>query len=238
VPIWTVLLIGGIVLVGAFVQSTIGLGLGLLAAPPIALLEPSLVPTLLLLLAIPVSTALLWIERDRVDWWAIRWALPAKVPGTVVGVWLATAVSARALGVAVGVMVLVAVALTLRTVAVRRTRGTLVAAGLVSGISGTAVAVGGPPLAIVMSHRPSREVRATLSLLFVVGSLLSLASFALAGALPTASLVLGATYLPLLAVAFVLGTQAHLRISGQGFRLAVLGVCAASALALLVRSLV
>ena len=235
-PIWTVLLIGGIVLVGAFVQSTIGLGLGLFGAPLIALVEPTLVPTLLLLLAIPVSTALLWVERGQMDWWAIRWALPATVPGTVVGVWLATTISARTLGVAVGVMVLVAVALTLRTVAVRRTRGTLVTAGLASGMTGTAVAIGGPPLAIVMSQRPSREVRATLSLLFLVGALLSLAAFALAGALPAGSLVLAAVYLPVLAVAFVLGTQAHLRIPREGFRLAVLGVCAGSAVALLVRS--
>ena len=237
VPVWTIAVIGLIVLVGAFVQATIGLGLGLLGAPLIALMEPQLVPTLLLLLAVPVSTAVLVVERHHVDWRVVAWALPARVPGTLLGVWLVTAIAGRWLGVAVAVMVLVAVALALHTVEVRQTPATLVGAGFVAGTAGTAVAVGGPPMAIVMAHRPPREVRGTLSLFFVVGSVMSVVWFAVVGELPRSSIALAVAYLPLLAVAFPLGSLANHRLPRERFRRGVLALCALSAVVLLVRSL-
>lgn len=236
-PLWTVLVVGLIVLAGAFVQSTVGLGLGMLGAPLIALLEPSLVPTMLLLLAIPVSFAVFLVEWRHVDWRVIAWTLPPRIPGTVLGVWLVTAFSHRVLGTAVAVMVLLAVALTVHTVEVRQTPATLVGAGLASGTAGTAVAVGGPPMAIVMAHRPPREVRATLSLYFVVGSVLSAAWFAAVGAMPRASVVLAVSYLPLLLVAFPLGSLANHRVPREAFRRGVLAICAVSAVVLLVKSL-
>ena len=62
---------------------------------------------LLLLLAVPVSSGVLWVERRHISWRVIRWALPSRIPGTVLGVWLATAFDARVLGIVVAVMVLV-----------------------------------------------------------------------------------------------------------------------------------
>ena len=237
VPLWAIVLIGAIVAVGAFVQATIGLGLGLLGAPLIALIEPSLVPTLLLLLAVPVSSGVLWVERHHISWRVIAWALPARIPGTVLGVWLTTAFSDRGLGVVVGLMVLGAVWLTFHTVEVRQTPVTLMGAGLAAGTAGTAAAIGGPPMAIVMAHRPSREVRGTLSMFFVVGSVMSVVLFWVEGELPRASVALSVTYLPIVALAFWAGHRAHTRIPRDAFRRAVLVLCAGSATVLLVKSL-
>lgn len=238
VPLWTVLVVGLVVLVGAFVQSTVGLGLGMLGAPLIALVEPTLVPTLLLLLAIPVSLGVTVVERHHVDWRVFWWMLPARVPGTFLGVWLVTAFSHRVLGIVVGLLVLAAVALTVWTVTVPQNVPMLVAAGFASGTTGTAAAIGAPPVALVLSGRDSRVVRGTMSCIFVVGALLSVAWFGAVGELPTASLVLGLVYLPMIPLALWLGTRAHLRIPRAVFRRLVLSLCSASAVALLVRSLV
>ncbi len=231
-----VLLIGLIVTIGAFIQSTVGLGLGLFGAPLIALVEPRLVPTMLLLLAIVVSSGVLAVEWRHINWRVIAWALPARIPGTFLGVWLATGFSSRALGIAVGVMVLVAVWLSFHTVEVTQTPLTLFGAGLASGTVGTAVAIGGPPIALVMAHRPPREVRGTLSFFFVVGSIMGVGLFAVEGALPRESVVLSVAFLPLVAAAFLAGSWAHRRIPREGFRRAVLVLCALSAGVLLVKS--
>lgn len=236
VPTWTVVVMGLIVLVGAFVQSSVGLGLGMLGAPLIALIQPQLVPTMLLLLAIPVSTGVLLMERHHINWRVVAWALPARIPGTILGVWLATAFSHRVLSIVVAVMVLGAVWLTVHTVEVKQTPVTLFGAGLAAATSGTAVAIGGPPLAIVMAHRPPREVRGTLSLFFAVGSLMSIGWFWIQGELPHSSVVLAGVYLPVLAVAFVAGTWANHSIPRESFRRGVLILCAVSALVLLVKS--
>ena len=236
VPLWAVAVIALIVAVGSFVQATIGLGLGMLGAPLIALIEPDLVPTLLLMLAIPVSSGVLWVERRHVSWRVIRWALPSRIPGTVLGVWLATAFDHRVLGIVVAVMVLVAVWLSFHAVEVRQTRVALVGAGLAAGTAGTAAAIGGPPMAIVMAHRPPREVRGTLSFFFVVGSVLSVVLFWLHGTLPESSIVLAVGLLPIIGVMFLAGHRAHRRIPRAAFRRVVLTLCAASAIVLLVKS--
>jgi uncharacterized membrane protein YfcA len=93
-------------------------------------------------------------------------------------------------------------------------------------------------MAIVMAHRPPREVRGTLSLFFVVGSVMSAAWFAVQGELPTSSWALALVYLPLVAVAFPLGTWANHRLPRERFRRGVLALCALSAVVLLGRSLV
>lgn len=237
VPLWAVLVIAVIVLVGSFVQASVGLGLGMLGAPLIALVDPSLVPTMLLLLVVPLSGAVVLADWRHIDWRVIGWALPARLPGTFLGVWLATAVGARGLGLLVAAMVLASVWFAFHTVEVRQTPLTLFAAGLAAGTTGTAVAVGGPPMAIVTAHRPPREVRVTLSLFFVVGSVFSVAVFAWEGALPQASLVLGLLYLPLVALAYPLGSWANRRVPRETFRRGVLVLCAVSALGLLVKSL-
>src|SRR4029079_18450576 len=111
-----VVLIGLVVLLGAYVQAVVGLGLGLLAAPVVALVEPSLVPVLTLWLALLVSGLNLLDEHEHVDWRSTAWSLPARVPGRVCGAWVVAAFTEEQIGVVLAVMVLVAVAVTVRTI--------------------------------------------------------------------------------------------------------------------------
>jgi uncharacterized membrane protein YfcA len=224
------------VLVGAFVQAVVGLGVGLVTAPLIAVIEPSLMPSLPLWFGMLVSGLSMAAERHHVDWRAIGWALPARIPGTVLGVWLVLVFSTRQLGIAVAVMVLVAVALSLRTVSVPVTRTSLVLAGFTSGTTGTATSIGGPPMALLFQHRPAAEVRATLAVFFFGGTVLSAAGLAIGGAVPVESLVVLALVAPMLLAGLLLGFWVRGRVPRERFRLAVLGVCAASAVVLLVRS--
>jgi hypothetical protein len=114
-------------------------------------------------------------ERRDIDWRGLGWSLPPRILGTVAGVAAVAAFSTDALGIVVGVMVLVAVLLTWRTVTIPMNAGTLTAAGLVSGFSGTATSIGGPPIAILYQHRPPRQIRTTMAVYFTVGAALSLA---------------------------------------------------------------
>ena len=237
VPVGVVLALVVVVAVGSFVQSVVGLGLGLLGAPVVALLEPSLTPTLLLGLALPLSLFVVVAEWRHVNWWATAWALPARVPGTAIGVWLVATFSDRALGLTVAVSVLVAVALACAVVEVPFTPPWIFAAGLAAGTSGTATSIGGPPMAILFSGRSPQETRSTIGVFFFVGTALSLVGFALTDELPEASVRLTVLLLPIVVGAFLLGRAVRDRVPREAFRRVVLAVCAASALALLVRSL-
>jgi uncharacterized membrane protein YfcA len=225
------------VLVGAFIQAVAGLGMGLVAAPTVALLDPSLMPGLPLWFGLFVATLSLAGEHRHVDWRAIRWTLPARAVGTVPGLWLVAAFTSAQLGVAVAVMVLIAVLLSWHTVDVPVNRGTLLGAGFAGGVAGTATSIAGPPVALLFQHHRPSEVRATLAVFFSAGVVMSLTGLALTSALPPASLLVALVMLPGLLVGLWAGTRLRDRVPRERFRQAVLVVCAGSAVVLLLRSL-
>lgn len=231
------MLIGLVAAVGAFVQAVVGLGLGLLTAPIVALVAPSLVPALPLWLALLISGLMLAGERSHVDWRAIAWALPPRVPGTVLGAWLVASFTEPQIGVALAVMVLIAVGLSVRTVVVPLTPTSLAVAGFVAGASGTATSIGGPPIALLFQRERPEVVRATLSVFFFVGVIISLAGLGLSGSLDRMASELALALAPGVVVGFLVGSASRDRIDQTTFRRGVLVVCTVSALALLVRSL-
>ncbi len=235
--LWVVAVLAATLTAGAAVQGLVGLGLGLVAAPVTALIAPALMPDLLLWMAATLPLVTLARERDHVDWRGLGWALPARVPGTAVGVVCVATFTDQQLGVTVALMVLLAVSVTAGDVVVPVTRGTLVMAGFVSGISGTATSVGGPPLAVLYQHRRPEQIRCTLAVYFLAGAVLSLAGLGAAGALDVRAALLALLLLPCLVVGFGLSRLVANRLRARHVRPAVLAVCATSSLVLLVRSL-
>jgi uncharacterized membrane protein YfcA len=235
---WQVLGVLGIAAVlGAFVQAVVGLGMGLVAAPVVGILAPSLVPALPLWLALLISGLMLAGERAHVDWRALAWALPARVPGTVVGAWLVLAFTEEQIGVALAVMTLVAVGVAVRAARIPVTPPTLVGAGFGAGVTGTATSIGGPAIALLFQREPPEVMRSTLSVFFFVGVLLSLTGLGLSGSISRESWQVALVLAPGVAVGALLGRAVRDRIHRDSFRAGVLLVCTASAVTLLVRSL-
>jgi uncharacterized membrane protein YfcA len=232
-----VVLIGLVVMLGAYVQAVVGLGLGLLSAPVVALVEPSLVPVLTLWLALLISGLNLADEHEHVDWRSTAWSLPARVPGTVVGAWLVASFTEEQIGIALAVMVLIAVALSVRTLDVPLNPATLATAGFVAGATGTATSVGGPPVALLYQHGEPKVVRATLSVFFFIGVILSLGGLAIAGSLGREPSVLALAMSPGVVLGYAVGRQTRGLVDRDVFRRGVLVVCTVSAVILLVRSL-
>jgi uncharacterized membrane protein YfcA len=234
---WQVVVVIGLAAtVGAYVQAVVGLGLGLLMAPIVALVEPSLVPVLPLWLALLISGLNLADEHAHVDWRSTAWSLPARVPGTLVGAWLVASFTERQIGVVLAVMVLVAVVLSVRTVAVPLNPLSLATAGLVAGATGTATSIGGPPIALLYQRERPEIVRATLSVFFFVGVMLSLSGLAVSGSLDRTPSLVALVLSPGVLVGYVVGRRSRARVDGEAFRRGVLVVCTVSALALLIRS--
>lgn len=226
------------VLLGAVVQTVVGLGLGLVAAPVVTLAAPGLMPGAMITLACVLPLLTLATERRDIDWGGLGWSLPPRVLGTVVGVWVVAHFSEDQLGILIGVIVLLAVLLTWHAITVPVNRGTLGTVGLISGVTGTATSIGGPPFAILYQHRPPRQIRTTMAVYFLVGATISLVGLAIGGDLTRHQVAVGGLLLPAVAVGAAVGVPLRRRLPAHVVRPAVLAVCAASALVLVVRSLV
>lgn len=234
---WVVAVLAVTLTVGAAVQGLVGLGLGLVAAPITALLAPELMPALLLWLAAALPMVTLAREHDEIDWRGLAWAVPARVPGTALGVAFVAWFADRETGIAVGVMVLAGVLLTVRAVRVPVNRATLVTAGFVSGVTGTTTSIGGPPLALLYQQHPPRQIRCTLGAYFLVGASLSLAGLAISGELERRTLYLALLMLPCLVLGFGLAGLMRRHLNARHSRAGILVVCGLSAVVLLVKNL-
>jgi len=235
---WQVLtLLGMAALLGAFVQAVVGLGMGLVAAPLIGLSAPSLVPALPLWLALFISGLMLAGERAHIDWGALAWALPARVPGTVVGAWLVVQFTEEQIGIALALMTLLAVVVAVRAARIPVNPSTLLGAGFGAGVTGTATSIGGPAIALLFQREAPEVMRSTLSVFFFVGVLLSLAGLGISGSLDRESWQVALILAPGVVVGMLVGRSVRGRIHRNAFRAGVLVVCTASALTLLVRSL-
>jgi uncharacterized membrane protein YfcA len=234
---WTWAALALAVFTGATAQGLVGLGIGLVAAPVTTLLEPSLMPAVLLWLAFVMPVVTLAHEHDAIDWPGLWWSLPTRVVGTGVGVALVATFTTGQLGVAVAVMVLVVVALTVHTIVLPVTRTSLMITGFISGITGTATSIGGPPMALLYQHRDPRQLRCTLAVYFLIGAALSLAGLAIGGSLHRHELAVALTLSPMLGFGFITSRLLHRRVDPVHLRAGVLIVCAAGSLVLLIRSI-
>ncbi|MDL4820175.1 sulfite exporter TauE/SafE family protein [Actinomadura opuntiae] len=232
------LLIGGLAaLLGSIVQGSVGLGVGLVATPIVTMLFPDLMPGAILVTALALPVATLAQEVRHAELRGLGWAFGGRLVGTPVGVWLVAAAPDRVLGVAIGVIVLAALAVTTWARDVPRNRRTLAVAGVISGTTGTASGIGGPPIALLYQRESGPRVRATLAVFFIAGALLSLATLAVAGRLPARQITAGAELLPFVLAGFFAAGPLRRYLDAGRLRLALLIVVGASAIILIVRNL-
>lgn len=226
---------GLVVALGALVQGTVGYGMALVAAPLLALVEPSLVPVPLLLLTSVHAVLVAVRDWRHADWTGIGWAMAGRLPGTGLGVLAVVALSQRVFALLVGLGVLTCVLLSLLSWRPRPRPGSLLLAGLVSGAGGTAASIGGPPLALLYQEAAGPRVRGTICGYFVLGSVISLAALAAAGQVTGASLARTVILAPFLLAGFALSGPARRLLDNGRTRRAVLAVAAVSAALLLGR---
>lgn len=236
-PIWLALACIAVVAIGSALQGVIGLGMGLLAAPLLAIADPDFLPISTVIAVVPLGIGAAWRERHAVERRDVGIALVGRFLGVGLGAWAAATTGHTFLAIIVGISVLIAVAGSLTGLRFETTDRNLVLAGAASGFTGTAAGIGGPPMGITYQHAEPATLRATLSAFFAVGALLSLLALAIAGAVTRHRLALAALVLPGVPIGLAASRPLIGRVPAERIRPLVLGVCALSALALLVDEL-
>ncbi len=223
---------------GATLQGSVGFGLGLLGAPLLMLIDPSLVPAPLLCAALTLTILLTHRERRSVVMRDLKWALSGRLVGTVAGVAALTVLSGGRLELTLGVLVLLGVAMSASGLHLPVTPRVLVGAGALSGFMGTTVSIGAPPMALVYQRSSGPRIRGTLSAYFVVGVMLSLVGLRFVGRFGTTELVLAVSLLPGILIGFVSSRHTSGFFDRGYTRAAVLLLSAATGLAVILRQLV
>jgi uncharacterized protein len=222
---------------GALVQGGAGFGLALLAAPLLVLIDPRFIPGPMLLSALVLTVVMAFRGRQTIHVRGVAWTIVGRVPGVVAGLATITILRQKELAVLFAALVLIAVVMTASGISLHPKRGTLLAAGALSGFMGTVAAIGGPPVALVYQHRPGPELRSTLAGYFVAGSSMSLLGLAAVGRFGRDELLLAAVLVPAILVGYF-ASHGFARWLDRGrTRAAILVVSALSAALVLLQEL-
>lgn len=211
-------------------QSAVGFGYALLVVPALLFVAPAAVPTAPLVVALPMVVVLAVSERAGFDRPGFARLTAGRIPGTAIGAWVVTLLADRVLAGAVGALLLCAVGAGLVGGRRQSSRGLEVAAGFASGVAGTVGAVGGPYMGLAFANRPGPVLRGTLAAAFVVGTALSLAAIALAGAVDGEAASLGLALVPATFLGLLAGRRLSERLDGPMLRPVVLSFAAAAGL--------
>jgi len=219
------------------VQGTVGLGFNILAVSLMSLINPALAPVPQLILSLPQALGAFVRERATVDRRGVLWIMIGRLPGVVLGFWLLSIATDRALDLMIGSLVLIAVAILASGVHLLRTRMLELGAGVFAGISSYVSSIGGPPIALLYSREEGPRIRSTLGLIFTIGVSITLVARTLAGDITGRDVVIGVGLLPAAAVGFALSSWLKERVSPGQLRSSIFVVASLAAVALLVRAM-
>jgi uncharacterized membrane protein YfcA len=234
------------VMAGAALQSSVGFGFALVAAPLLfAAASPPEAVGLLIVLGLEIGLLTLLTERRRPEpvWRDVLAVVAWSLPGALAGVAVLRALDELALQLLVTAGVLVALAVNLRAAhrapppgsAHEPPRWARPATGLVSGALNTSTTTGGPPVVLLLMSRGLRPsvVRDTLTATFVGFALVSTAALALTrtgDAVPDAAAV--AALVPLTALGHVAGRPLFARLArGRSYERVLTAVLLATVVA-------
>lgn len=234
----TLLALGVVVAVGAMVQSTIGFGIAVVAAPFVVTARPDLMPASLIVCVFFMPVLQLLGGARDIAWRHLGWALGARVLATPLGVLLVAVAPADVIAVTVGVLILVSVAASVWAVDISLDRRNSALAGAITGVSGTAASIGGPFFALVLQHERPERLRGTLAAFFLMGTVIGMTGLAIGGQVDAADIRAGLLWAPFVLVGHLLAGPVRRRIRPETVRRGVLVFCVIASISVIARALV
>jgi uncharacterized membrane protein YfcA len=214
-----------VIFVGSFVQSSIGFGLAIIAAPLLYFIDPLYVPGPITVCALTLSVANSAKFWKSISFAGLKYAILGRIPGTVAGGMLLLWIDQRALALWLGISVIAAVALSLSNVMLKPTPPAMFSAGFLSGFMGTSSSIGGPPMALVLQHEANDFIRANLAAFFVVSCILSLAMLVTVERFAMPHLLISLPLMPATLAGYWVAMKTLHLISHQRLRKASLILC-------------
>ena len=229
---------GGVIFLGAVLQGSIGLGVGVFSVPILTLIDTDFTPMPTLLVAFPLTIYMTWREREHIDTTGAGWIVAGRVPGALIGAWLLGIVSVTVLSLIIASVVLAFVAIAATGVSIKLTRRSRLAAGTISGITASTASIGGPPLVLLYRHRSGGELRSSLSAIYTAGISINLIVLSLAGRIDGDDLQVAAILAVPTAIGVVSSGRLLAHVEGRNLRTAVLVSATVAGIGLIVRSLI
>ena len=221
--------LNAILAVAAFFSSLTGFGYALIATPFLVLIFPPAVAVPLVLATwVPLSVFLAIDVRRDMSPSRIGNLLLGSAFGVPVGVYLLTSLGVQPMQLAIGSFTLLAAGILIAGPIPRLPggRALYIAGGMLSGVSGGATAMSGPPVVLLGLNQgwEPRSFRADLIGYFTVLHLAVLLLLRASGVFDSSVLSMGIASVPGVLVGYVIGIRVGKRLSRRRFRVAAIAL--------------
>jgi uncharacterized membrane protein YfcA len=221
----TVYIAMAIIFLGSFIQTAIGFGLAIVAAPMLIHLSADYVPAPIIIASMLTALLTTLHNRKSIEIGQLKMAIIGRIPGSVAGAWLLLYVSISTLSLWLGIFVLLSLAISLLPIRIEPNPKRMAIAGLISGFMGTSSGIGGPPMALLLQHQEATKLRGNLSAFFLFSSIISLLIQWAIGYLNMNHLLLTLPLLPAAWAGYWLGQFATKYLSQKLIRYMALTLC-------------
>ncbi|MGJ8690511.1 MAG: sulfite exporter TauE/SafE family protein [Gammaproteobacteria bacterium] len=223
-----------IIVMGAFVQTAIGFGLAVVAAPILYFIDPFYVPAPITVCALVLSVLNVISFRGQASFRGLGNAIIGRIPGSLMGGALLLWIDKEWLALWIGLSVLGAVGVSLTSLRWHPTPGRMMFAGFMSGFMGTSSSIGGPPMALLWQHQDVNLIRANLAAFFTISCLMSLAVLTPLGQFGSRQIILALPLLPATVVGFFIAKRTMRHVPHRQLRIASLTLCSIAGMAAVV----
>ena len=227
----------GIVVIASALQSAVGFGLALVAAPFLLMIDERLIPGPLVMASLALTGLTAYRDRAHIDLQGMGTALVGRLLGTVLAALFLMVSSSFLFDLAFGSMVIVAALLSGAGLHLTATRRSALIAGGASGLMGTISSIGGPPMALIYQHSNTGTMRGTLAGYFAAGTAFTLIALWFVGRFGEEEIILGLLLTPGTILGFGLGHVVQNFVPDSVIRPLIIGLSLLSGLFVLIRAL-
>lgn len=232
-----VLIVGLVTVLGATAQGSTGVGLGLVAGPPLVAIDPDFVPGPLLLASVLVGFRHVVAERDNIDRPVQRRLILGTPIGVVAAIVVLRTVDDRVLGLLIGGLVVAAGLVLLAGVTLPRTPPWEVAGGAATAFTAVSAALPGPPLVMTLHDKPGPVMRPMISITSIALAAVAVVLMATVGLFGRDEAVLVGVLAPFVGLGLLVAAVVRPWLDRSYFRPVILTIAVAGGLALFVESL-
>jgi uncharacterized membrane protein YfcA len=226
-----------LVVVGSVIQGSIGFGLAAVVAPVLLLVNKIFLPGPMLFAAMLLNALIAYRDRHFTEWSEVGVGTSGRIVGMLPAAVAIKFMSAPAYDLLFSLAVLAGVIISLAGWHFRLTLRNLFYTAIGSGFVSTVSAVGGPPMALVYQHEEAPKIRGTLNTIFTLGTPISLFGLWWAGKFGRPEIIVGLLLMPAILCGFALSRYTAGRLPESSTRPAVLALSAATAIIVMIRSI-
>lgn len=231
------ILANSIIIVASILQMVTGISVGMLIVPFLAMISYTLIPAPIVLASLVLTTLMAYKGKDHID----TKNLPQIGIGMLLGIFVSIAllinIHFEYLGVLYGVFILISVVISIKIKSFKLNKTINYVGGFISGVMGATALSGGHLLALLFQNHKLESIKATLSFVYTIFSIVLLIVFYINGKFQYLDMVLGIYMMPGFLIGYLLSPYFVKYFNKQYTKVVVLIMASIAAIVLIIKAI-